>query len=112
MLPKFPIQVGKDIAEHHSSKAVWKHRYARLLALLWRPCHLVNEYYWEETLTMGKEIDKLPKPITKEGLMRILGYPVFRDPRTNYMGSDLEEFIEEAVPYFRGEIQAEFEITK
>ena len=101
MLPKFPVQIGFDIANHEDTKEVWAHDQARTLALLWRPCHIVNQYYWEETLAIGKEIEKR-KPQTIEELAACFGTELQRGSATNYTRHDVLAFLPEALPYFTG----------
>ena len=108
MLPKFPVKIGFDIERNPDTRDVWAHPEARVLALLWRPCHIICDPYWEETLAIGKAI-AAAKPRTVEDLSRVFSTRNFR--HSNYTGHDVAEFVTEALPFFTGERQVEYEIT-
>lgn len=101
-LPEFPIRIAFDIA--NEQKAVWEHSQARILTLLWRPCHIINQYYWKETLEIGRII-ATEKPQTAEHLASCIR-------GTNYKEGDVKNFAVEALPFFTGERNVEFEFVE
>ena len=100
MLPTFPIQIQFDIEHAPETRDVWAHPQARTLALLWRPCHVVDQYFWSECLTLGREI-ATRKPITADELRQCLAIHTF-SARSNFTPSDIRAFADEALAYFTG----------
>jgi hypothetical protein len=62
----------------------------------------------KETLEIGKAIEAV-KPENKADLRRC--FPNCGWPSSNYVGSDVEEFIDEALPFFTGEQSVSYEIS-
>lgn len=100
MLPKFPILITFDIANSSETRDVWAHRQARTLALLWKPCHIVNQDFWSECLILGREIEKR-KPTTSDELARCLNIRRLH-VGGNFTPYDIQNFVGEALPYFMG----------
>ena len=100
MLPTFPIQIQFDIEHAPETRDVWAHPQARTLALLWRPCHVVDQYFWSECLTLGREIAER-KPTTADELCRCLDIHTL-SIRSNFTRADIRTFADEALAYFTG----------
>lgn len=109
ILPKFPVKIGFDIENKKETKHVWAHPMARILALLWRPCHIANQYYWPETLEIGLEIARL-QPKSADELVKCF-YVRGSGARTNYPVNDVSQFAKVAIDYFTGKKQVQYEIS-
>jgi len=100
-MPKMPVKISFDPEKNLDVAPIWAIPEGRILILLWRPCHIVNQYFWREALLVAKNIYKT-KPRTELELrkcfcLRMCGYG------SNFTDSDINNFAREALPYFTGE---------
>ena len=98
MIPTMPVMIGFD----PRGKPWWQHRQTRDLVLLWRPGHIINQYFWDEVCKCGLEIED-KKPQTACELASCLR-------GSNFMFNDVKIFSESAIPYFTGEKTATWHI--
>jgi hypothetical protein len=109
-LPSLPVKIMFDVTTDPQVKAVWDHYIARNLMLLWRPCHLVNQYYYNETLSIARVIEyEKPKNITE--LLSCFMKAAEKGDRSNYKQNDLEVFLPEAMPFLLGEKHVSYELN-
>lgn len=106
MLPWFPIKIRFDIANAPDWKDIWAHREARILALLWRPCHLVGDDFFARALQIGERIEE-KKPQTEKEL--VLCFPT-HSMSTDFPEGDVEEFARDALPFFLGDKEVEYDL--
>lgn len=107
MLPNFPVKVPKSFPESPDVAEVWANPTARVLALLWRPCHLICQGFWSELLHVAGQIEK-HKPKDAESLAACFHHVVMAGH--NFSFSDVDRFAPLALPYILGEKEVPFEM--
>lgn len=108
MLPTFPVKVPRTFPSVPAVAKVWANPTARVLALLWRPCHLICDGFWPELLHVAKCINEL-KPKDAAGLRACFDSVVAAG--RNFTPSDVDEFVPLALPYILGEKEVPFEMV-
>ena len=109
-LSEFPVKVHPTVFTNKDIKPCMDHPIARILVLLWRPCHLVNQFYWDDTLILAKEIEK-QNPKSIEEFTRVIG-SIALSMSTNYLQADIDGFWPEAMPYLLGEKEVPIVLEK
>lgn len=116
-LPDMPVKLLFDPEDKPELRDIWNCPAALTLYLLWRPCHIVNQHFNNETLAIGLEIER-KKPTTIEDLKACFGlggtnYLIFS--KVELFGkispSDVDMFVELALPYFVGEKEVSYEVN-
>jgi len=103
MLPKMPIKITFDPV----NKVWWNHPQTKILVLLWKPCHITSQYFYEDAMRNGKRIAE-NKPKTAKELRNCLFGIDFEGG--DHDSGDASKFAVDALPYFLGLEEVMYEI--
>ncbi len=99
MLPKMPIKINFN----PENEIWWNHPQTKILVLLWKPCHITSQFFYDDAICNGKRIaENKPKTI---GELRGCLFGVDFDGK-----GDAMQFAEESLPYFLGQEEVKYEI--
>ncbi len=99
ILPAIPVRIRFDPLKSEKILPVYRVTNAWKLWLLWKPRHVVNQYFDEECIEIGKTISDF-NPCTIEGLRACFRFGL---GTSNFHDADVIRFCREALPYFMDE---------
>jgi len=102
-----PVKLGFDpMTEDEDHAKVFKDDVARTLYLLWRPGHIVDQYFSKHVLLVATAIRR-NRPSNVDALVACFRY---RAGHPYWTERDVRTFCAKALPYFLGEATVEYEL--
>ena len=111
---KTEVVLGFNPAETKGTEddvsGVFKDEVARTLWLTWKQGHITNQYFVGEVFEIASAIRKA-HPKTVEALRKCFSVR-WMNPSTNFMRTDMNGYMPEALPFFTGEKTVTYTIAE